>query len=254
MKEKVRREVDVVPEYRSVLAADIAGSGGRGDEALTVIREVLFTALREALAASQIEWKECLVRDTGDGVLLILPPGVVQASLLYPLVNELAARLRARNRLASALTQVRVRLVLHAGGILLDPVGTPVGHPLEVTARLLDSAPLREALAAAGPEAPVAVLLSPHFYDETVPHGHPGIDAESFRRVTVLVKEYAGDAWLWLPPGPGALPVQPPSSDPASDPVPEVPQPPAGGISITVGRDMRGPIIIGDGNAIPEGE
>lgn len=162
-----------------------------------------------------------------------------------------ALGVRARNRLASALTQVRVRLALHAGGILLDPVGTPIGHPLEVTARLLDSAPLREALAAAGPEAPVAVLLSPHFYDETVPHGHPGINAESFRRVTVLVKEYASDAWLWLPPEPRALPALPPS--PASAPNPDRP-PPAGGISITVGRDMRGPIIIGDGNAIPEKE
>lgn len=243
----------MIPEYRSVLAADIAGSGGRGDEALAVIRDALFTALREALAASQIEWKDCMVQDTGDGARLILPPGVVQASLLYPLVGDLATRLRAHNRLASALTQVRVRLALHAGGILLDPVGTPIGHPLEVTARLLDSAPLREALAAAGPEVPVAVLLSPHFYDETVPHGHQGIDPESFRRVTVLVKEYASDAWLWLPPGPRALPAFPPSPGPASAPDPETP-PPAGGISITVGRDMRGPIIIGDGNAIPEKE
>jgi len=185
-------------EYRAILATDIERSSGRGMIALRAIRETLQSELREAAGQSGIDWDACLRIDSGDGMHLIVPSDVPKARLVYPLLRELATRLRAHNRLAGPPAQVRVRLALHAGDVDISPRGTVSGPPLEVTARMLDAAEVKSALKAS-PDASLAALLSPHFYDETVPHGYPGIEAGDFRKVSVAVKNYTGDAWLCVP-------------------------------------------------------
>lgn len=195
-------------EYRAILAVDIERSAGRGDEALRKIRDVLRIALRESVERSEIDWDACGQRDSGDGIWLVLPAGVRKIQLLHPLAYELAARLHAHNRMARPLAEVRVRLALHAGDISLGPAGEPYGRPFEVTARMLDAPSVKSALAES--PASLAVVISQHFYDDTVPHGYPGIEPESFRRVSITVKEYEEDAWLYLPHG--GIP-EPPAAD-----------------------------------------
>jgi hypothetical protein len=238
-----------IPEYRTILAADLAGSAGRGDSALLCIREVLFTALREALERSEVDWAACICNDTGDGAQLIMPSKIRKAQLIHPLGYELAARLRAHNMRAAPPTQVQVRLALHAGDIHLDPEGTAVGPPLEVVARLLDAPPTREALARDGVTVPLAIIISQHFYDETVPHGYPGIERESFRRVAVAVKKYTADAWLWMPPTPETRAAD--SSLPSREarPAASALTPPGPGqITVGAGRDLSGTVIVGNNN------
>jgi hypothetical protein len=239
------------PEYRTILAADIAGSAGRGDKALLRIREVLFTALHEAMERSEIDWAACQQQDTGDGVMLIMPPGVRKPRLIHPLGYELAAHLRAHNRTAAPLMQVQVRLVLHAGDIHIDPQGTAIGHPLEVVARLLDAPPAREELGHDGVAVPLVVITSQHFYDEIVPHGYPGIERESFRKVAVTVKEYAADAWLWLPPASGARPAANlgVSSRDARRATSAVTEAARDQPVVSVGRDLSGAVVIGNGSS-----
>lgn len=237
-------------EYRTILAADIVGSAGRGDRALLCIREALFTALREAMERSEIDWTACTRHDTGDGVRLILPSKVQKAQLIHPLGYELAARLRAHNLGATPPTQVRVRLALHAGDIHLDREGTAIGSPFEVVARLLDAPPAREALAHKSTAVPLVIIVSRHFY-ETMPHGYPGIERESFRRVAVAVKEYEADAWLWLPPTPELWPAPPGLPSREERPVESaVSASRPGQPAISVGRDLFGPLVIGDGNSV----
>lgn len=248
------------PEHRVILAADIASSAGRGDTVLLLIREVLFNELREALDRSGIDQGACLREDAGDGVRLIMPAGVRKARLIHPLGYELAARLREHNRMASAAAQVRVRLVLHSGDVRLSPDEAPVGTPLEAVARLLDAPPAKEKLAASGEKAPLAIIVSRHFYETTVQHGDLGIESDSFQRVAVMVKEYADDAWLWLPQLPGASPGAEPearspgeAARPASlsvGPRPEQSSSPSarrGPVTIRAGRDL-GPVVIGNRN------
>ena len=134
------------PAYRTLLATDIAHSAGRGDVAATEIRRVLRTALRESFTQSGITWDDCLVTDLGDGFSIAAPSDTSNIALLYPLLTELANRLRTHNRTAGDLTQIKVRAALHAGDITVDDTGVPTGRPLEVLARLLDAAPLRAAL------------------------------------------------------------------------------------------------------------
>ena len=207
------------PEYRAMLAVDIKGSGGRGDTAQRRIRETLFAAVTQAVRLTGIDPDACHVRDSGDAARVIVPPSVPKYRLVAPLLTELAAHLRAANDLASPLATVRVRAALHAGDVYLDDGGVrpagrggAAGRTLEVLARLLDAAPVRQALAQAPPSVTVAAIMSQHFYEETVPHGYPGIVPGAFRKVRVTEKEYDADAWLFVPgspvppaaPGPGS--------------------------------------------------
>ncbi|WP_441247055.1 hypothetical protein [Kitasatospora sp. McL0602] len=184
--------------YRAVLAVDIESSAGRGNTALLRIRDVLAAALRESAAQSGIDWGACLIDDLGDGFRVVAPAGVRKAALLHPLVHELTARLRAHNRTAGPSTRIRVRIALHAGELWLAGAGRAAGRPLEVLARLLDAAAARTLLAEAPESTCAVVILSPHFHEETVPHGYPGIEPELFREVTVTNKEFTTRAWAWL--------------------------------------------------------
>lgn len=188
-------------EHRALLAVDIERSAGRGDVALQRIREVLSGALRESLECAGLDWEACLRDDLGDGMRVTAPAGARKTRLIHPLVHELAARLRAHNRLAGPATRIRVRVALHAGDVCLGPAGEVTGRPLEVLARLLEADAGRTALAEAPETVTASLLVSQHFYDETVSHGYPGIDPDSFHRVALAEKEYTADAWLHLPGG-----------------------------------------------------
>ncbi|MCX5423812.1 hypothetical protein [Streptomyces sp. NBC_00078] len=218
-------------EYRALLACDIAGSAGRGEQRLQEIRRVLRSTLFDALGIANLNAQDLLYVDTGDGCQLVAPAALPKAGLLFPLLPELSSRIREHNEHAGADTRLRVRAALHAGEIRLDRDGTVSGAPFEALARLLDSAPLRDATLAGTDGTPVAAILSHHFYDETVGHGYEGLEADAFTEAPVRVKEYAARAWLWYPGSPvgprlgsgrasgsGEQPVQP---DPEPKPEPE---------------------------------
>ncbi|WP_329547576.1 hypothetical protein OG548_28960 [Streptomyces sp. NBC_01356] len=187
-------------EYRAVLAVDIEKSSGRGNVALLRNRDALRTMLGEAFRRSGIDWDACVRDDLGDGLRVTAPAMTQKASLVHPLVQELAHLLREHNRSQShPTTRIRVRVALHAGEVCRTPSGEIAGSPLEILARLLDAPPARTALARAPETVPVSLLMSQHFYDETVRHGYPGIDPAAFRKVGFTLKELTADAWLHTP-------------------------------------------------------
>ncbi|MFJ8476747.1 hypothetical protein [Kitasatospora sp. NPDC094011] len=189
-------------EYRALLACDIAGSAGRGQQRLQEIRGALRSALSEALGVAELDSRDVSYVDTGDGCRLVAPAGLPKAELLVPLLPELSVRIRAHNRQAGSDARVRVRAAVHAGEVRFESDGTVSGTPFETLARLLDSGPLRHA-AVVGPDgAPVAAILSQHYYEETVGHGYEGLETGAFTAADVLVKEYAARAWLWYPGSP----------------------------------------------------
>jgi hypothetical protein len=189
-------------EYRALLACDIAGSAGRGEQRLQEIRGVLRSALLDAMGIADLDARDFAYADTGDGCQLVAPAGLPKARLLFPLLPELSYRIREHNRHAGADTRLRVRAALHAGDIRLDPDGTVSGAPFEALARLLDSAPLRHATLAGTSGTQVTAILSHHYYEETVGHGYEGLEADAFTAADVRVKEYAARAWLWYPGSP----------------------------------------------------
>lgn len=220
-------------EYRVLLACDIAASAGRGEAALQQIRGVLEAACRGAFQAAGLDWSRCLRQDTGDGFQVVALPGIRKQLLLNAVLPELAALVRAHNRTAADSVRLRLRVALHAGEVRLEPDGGVSGAPFEVLARLLNAAPVREALREAPEGVPVAAILSQHFGEEAVGHGDDGPDADAFVPVEVREKKYVGHAWVHYPGCPIAPraaaglgePVRKPVREPVREPGLEPGQP-----------------------------
>lgn len=183
-----------------LFSIDIAGFGqvGRSSEVFVQVRRMLFGMLAEAFETSGIAWDACLKRDTGDGMIVVVPPHFPKFRLVYPLLSRLAGELARYNVVAGPGPRIRVRVAIHAGEIALDEYGV-TGRPKVLLARLLDSRVLRDALADAPEGSPVVVLVSDRFHEDVQDQGGPGLDTMSYRQVLVHEKETEVRAWLHVP-------------------------------------------------------
>ncbi|MEC3978501.1 hypothetical protein [Amycolatopsis sp. H20-H5] len=206
---RLRRDVLSAPKvlngvvngvHCGLFSVDIANSGavGHDSEAFVRLRRALFRTLEESFEASGIDWPSCVRQDTGDGMIVVVPPQFPKSLLLSPLLDNLAARLWHHNDAAGEGVRIRVRAAVHSGDVRIDEYGV-TGRPKLVLARLLDAPPLRDALAGADPAAPLAVLVSDRFHDDVVDNGDPALDPLSYHPVLVEVKETEVRAWLHLP-------------------------------------------------------
>ncbi|WP_245192049.1 hypothetical protein [Amycolatopsis azurea] len=183
-----------------LFSIDIAGFGqvGRSSEIFVQVRRMLFGLLAGAFEASGIDWDACLKRDTGDGMIVVVPPHFPKFRLLLPLLSQLAAELARYNVVAEPALRIRVRVAIHAGEVTLDEYGV-TGRPKVLLARLLDSRVLRDALVDAPEDSPVVVLVSDRFHEDVQDQGGPGLDTMSYRQVLVNEKETEVLAWLHVP-------------------------------------------------------
>ena len=183
-----------------LFSIDIAGFGqvGRSSDIFVQVRRMLFGLLAEAFEASGIAWNACLKRDTGDGMIVVVPPHFPKFRLLLPLLSQLAAELAKYNVVTEPALRIRVRVAIHAGEVTLDEYGV-TGRPKVLLARLLDSRVLRDALAEAPDGSPVVVLVSDRFHEDVQDQGGPGLDTMSYRQVLVHEKETEVLAWLHVP-------------------------------------------------------
>ena len=207
-------------EYRAMLSVDVEKSSARGRLPKSGVRKVLREAVADSLARNNLSWADCLTQDLGDGVTVIAAPGTAKADLLHAVIYDLALRLRQHNYAEGSGSRklIRVRAALHAGELELTDDGLIDGRPLEVLARLLDAPELREALRAAPADTPLALIMSGHYYEDTVKYGSLSVLPEDFAPRHVGVKEYEGEAWLFVP----AFAVQAPY---AARPRPNPPRP-----------------------------
>lgn len=205
-------------EYRAMLSVDVEKSSARGRLPRTAVRKVLREAVADSLARNSISWADCFTQDLGDGLTVIAPPGTAKADLLHTVIYDLALRLRQHNYAEGSGSRklIRVRAALHAGELELTDDGLVSGRPLEVLARLLDAAELREALQVAPADIPLVLIMSGHYYEDAVKYGSLSVLPEDFASRYVGVKEFEGEAWLCVPAFAAQTPqaAQPQSSRP----------------------------------------
>lgn len=131
---------------------------------------------------------------TGDGINAVLPADIDPTAALPVLIRSLASVLGADN--AHSADRIRMRMAVSVGLIERGPTGF-TGQLIVDINRLVDSAPLRAALAAA-PSSDLVVAISDQVYAMMIRPGYPGIPSGQFTRVDVVAKEFSGPAWLWL--------------------------------------------------------
>ncbi|NDU73142.1 cyclic nucleotide-binding domain-containing protein [Actinomadura sp. DSM 109109] len=179
----------------TVVFADVVGFGSpdRTEADRAAIRRVLFRSLEESFAAAGVPWAACHREDRGDGVLLVVPPGVPPAAPADPLVRALAERVARHNAGAPGERRFQVRVAVDAGPVHAGPDGV-TGAALSRAARLLESEVLRRRLAAVA--AVLGVIVSPPV--------HRGIAGAGAGFEPVEVREPGpGSAWLRLFPAAG---------------------------------------------------
>jgi hypothetical protein len=173
----------IEPVHRSFVAVDVEGSDARTDPERLAVRKAIYALLREALRGSGITEDQRVFVDRGDGVLIVVDPGVPKTALLAELVPMLTALMHEVN--LARVHRLRFRVAMHAGEVLRDDHGY-VGASLATTYRLLGSAELRAALQLTDVDLAMAVTES--FYQTVIAHGARGIDPSVFRKVLVKAK------------------------------------------------------------------
>lgn len=180
----------------TVVAVDVAGYGSttRTDRNRLAVRDGLYRILTTAFDESGIPLERGVLRDSGDGVVIVLPPSIPKIELVDRLPHRIAVGLRRHNDDHSAGAGVRLRVALHAGEIRADPNGF-VGETMNFTFRILDAADAKRALA--GSRAELVLVLSDWFYRSVVMND-PAAEPGKFQEVVVSVKETRTTAWIRL--------------------------------------------------------
>ncbi|CAM5472688.1 hypothetical protein [Streptomyces aurantiogriseus] len=182
---------------RLLLAVDAKGYGGADAVTQRQLQEAIRRLLSEAAAASGLEWERWETQVGGDSVFAVLPEGASEPDLVDTFMRHLDAGLRAFNHGRVRAAWLRLRAVVHFGSASPGAIGFVGRAPVEV-GRMLDSAALKAALAAA-PDACLALAVSPTVFNDVISDAYTTIRAQEFREVVVAEKEHTGRAWIRVP-------------------------------------------------------
>lgn len=188
----------VHPEYRTLIGVDIEGYArdDRTDLIRVAFRRQLSSWCTELLAEAGAEPSLYHQHSTGDGYLFSIDPHVPRTSLLTSLVGGLRRQLVCANRGKPAARRLRVRVAVHGGDVLRDPVPLE-GSATVLTCRLLDAEVLRACLRAT--RQPLAAIASPVIYESIIRQGYPGIPPSHWHPVVARIKEGLQEAWVHVP-------------------------------------------------------
>ncbi|WP_432126151.1 hypothetical protein [Streptomyces sp. bgisy082] len=184
-------------DRRLLLAVDARGYGSVDTARQREIQTALPRLLSEAAEAAGLDRASWVRQAAGDSEFAVLPTGSDEQALVEPFMRRLDAGLRAHNRDRVPGARLALRAAVHFGPASEAPSGFAGPGPVEIS-RILESDPLRRALAAA-PDAALAVALTAPVFTELVAQGYTNFRPEEFREVVVEKKEYRGRAWLWVP-------------------------------------------------------
>jgi class 3 adenylate cyclase len=181
--------------HRTIVVVDVVGFGDqcRTNAHQVTVRDGMYQMMSEAFDRAGISWDDCDCEDRGDGVLVLVPAEVPKGLLVESLPFALMTALRGHNGAHLGPEQIRLRMALHAGEVRYDQHGV-TGMAVNLAFRLLEAAPLKQALASS--LGVLAVITSSWFYAE-VARQTPV--AGEYHCVDVAVKETTTIAWICLP-------------------------------------------------------
>jgi hypothetical protein len=204
-------------DRRLLVAVDAAGYGGGTDQEHFAVQSGLTAVLDAAAARARLRRDQWVKQQAGDGELAILPHDEPEPVIVDQYVRYLDEALTAHNAAPETRRKIRLRMAVHFGTAMLADNGY-AGQGVVAVSRLVDSAGVKDALAAA-PEACLAVILSRQIFDDVVRQGHVSVPATDFAKIRVQVKEFQDEAWVRV--------VGVPHHAPASQDTPANDKPPA---------------------------
>lgn len=189
---------------RLCLAVDIVSYSTRPRaEQIDVQTRLLWTMVQGCRAAG-ISPVRCDRQDSGDGQILILPPGIDEARSIPDLIRGLLTALYRVNNPVGPGQRIRLRVSMGQGAIQIGQTGF-VAPAVVTVCRLLDSDVLRQAIKSK-PASDAALIVTSDLYDDMVGQDYGGLPAADFIQVSIDKPEkgFAARAWLQVP-GPQPL-------------------------------------------------
>lgn len=135
----------------------------------------------------------------GDGEIAVLPPDVDMVKVVWRFTRELNTRLLTYNEDRAADAAMRLRVAMHTDAFIRTERGY-AGEALVILTRLLNSGPLRVALAKAD-RADLALMISEPVFRKVGRSGLGGIRPEYFKTVTIDIPEkgFLQEGYLHVP-------------------------------------------------------
>lgn len=188
------RTVDNAFDRRLLVAVDAAGYGAGTDQEHFAVQLGLTAVLDAAAARANLRRDRWMKQQAGDGELAVLPRDEPEPVIVDQYVRYLDEELTAHNANPASRRKIRLRMAVHFGTAMLADNGY-AGQGIVAVSRLVESAPVKDALAAA-PQACLAVILSRQIFDDVIRQGHVSVPATDFTKVSVRVKEFQDQAWV----------------------------------------------------------
>lgn len=188
------RTADSAFDRRLLVAVDAAGYGAGTDRDHVALQSGLAAVLDVAAARANLRRDRWVRQQAGDGELAILPRDEPEPVVVDQYVRYLDEALTAHNADPGSRRKIRLRMAVHFGTAMPADNGY-AGQGVVAVSRLVESAPVKDALAAA-PQACLAVILSRQVFDDVVRQGHVSVPATGFAKVSVQVKEFQDEAWV----------------------------------------------------------
>jgi hypothetical protein len=181
----------------ALVAVDIAEFTrlDRDEDVRMFMREELYRILEQAFDGSGIPWTACFREDRGDGVLVVVPPGIPAKGIIDPLPERLRSLIRRHNHVSCAAAHIQLRVAAHLGPVYHDGHGF-VGTDVDFLFRMLDARPFKHALASTG--ADLALIVSDYIH-RTIVSRHPSlVSPAAFWPLRFQVKSTRARAWAYI--------------------------------------------------------
>jgi class 3 adenylate cyclase len=178
----------------TIVNTDVVGFSQpvRNDDHRRLVRQA---NLNMTMAAIDGIFDSCSVEDRGDGLLMVIRPDIPTQQVVECLLSNLPAALRKHNSMYAQAVQIQLRIAIDVGPVVSDAAGIS-GQAIIRTARLLDAAELKGAIAETG--ANLGIIATAFVYETAIKQSDGPVDPAHYIPVQANVKESSIPAWMQL--------------------------------------------------------
>ncbi|GID27879.1 CATRA conflict system CASPASE/TPR repeat-associated protein [Paractinoplanes brasiliensis] len=191
------------PVHRVAFGVDVVSYSSRTTPQQRELQQRVAGMAERVLAGLGLELRDTDRQPAGDGMMVVLPPGVQEHAALAQLLHGWRGEVMADNARHPG-HRIRLRLSVGSGWFTEAALGFS-GNTIIAVGRLLDSNAVRAAVLD-HPDADLVAIVSDRIFQDVVGEGYDGLTADEFRRTEAGAKTYQATAWLWTGSGPRPVP------------------------------------------------
>ncbi|MBL7259411.1 CATRA conflict system CASPASE/TPR repeat-associated protein [Paractinoplanes lichenicola] len=182
------------PVNRIAFGVDVVSYSSRTTPQQRELQRRVAGMAERVLAGLGLDLRDTDRQSAGDGMMVVLPPGVEDEIALPRLLHGWRAQVVADNA-ENPGDRIRMRLSVGSGRFTKAALGFS-GSTIISVGRLLDSNAIRAAVND-HPDADLVAIVTDRIYQDVVGEGYDGLTAGEFQQIEAGAKTFRATAWLW---------------------------------------------------------